>query len=231
MKLAVLFAALATPTVALAQTTNLITLNPANTGEQISAQIVQGADGTLYGVSRQGGANGNGFVFKVQPDGSGYQTVFPFPAGLNAARLPEYSFILGRDGAFYGTTEFGGTATFGTVYKLNTDGTGFAVLRSFTAGGAAVVNDGGAPRGGLVHASDGFLYGLTTTGTAASTSTADRNGVVYRIATDGSGYRIIFSFDGGSSAANGQLPNALIEGRDGKLYGTTRAGGPRGPPV
>ena len=228
MKLAVLFAALATPTVALAQTTNLITLNPANTGEQISAQIVQGADGTLYGVSRQGGANGNGFVFKVQPDGSGYQTVFPFPAGLNAARLPEYSFILGRDGAFYGTTEFGGTATFGTVYKLNTDGTGFAVLRSFTAGGAAVVNDGGAPRGGLVHASDGFLYGLTTTGTAASTSTADRNGVVYRIATDGSGYRIIFSFDGGSSAANGQLPNALIEGRDGKLYGTTRAGGPRG---
>jgi uncharacterized repeat protein (TIGR03803 family) len=223
-----LIATLVAPIVALAQTTTLVTLNSNGTGEQLSTPIVQGADGTLYGASRQGGANGNGFVFKIQPDGSGYQTVFAFPAGQTVARLPEYAFILGRDGVLYGTTELGGTATFGTIYKVNTDGSGFAVLRSFTAGGTAVVADGGAPRGGLVHASDGFLYGLTTTGTAASTSTADRNGVIYRIATDGSGYRIIFSFDGGSSATNGQLPNVLIQGRDGNLYGTTRAGGPRG---
>ncbi len=212
----------------LAQTTTLLTLNASRTGEQISAQIVQGPDGTLYGVSRQGGTNTNGFVFKIQPDGSGYQVVFPFPAGLTMARLPEYAFILGRDGALYGTTEFGGTATFGTIYKVNTDGTGFTVLRSFTAGGTAVVNDGGAPRGGLVHASDGFLYGLTANGTATSTNTADRNGVIYRIATDGSGYRLIFSFDGGSSGANGQEPNSLTQGRDGNLYGTTRRSGPRG---
>jgi uncharacterized repeat protein (TIGR03803 family) len=225
---AALLSSLALPVAALAQTTTLVTLNPNSTGEQLSTPIVQGADGTLYGASRQGGANSNGFVFKIQPDGSGYQVVFAFPAGLTAARLPEYAFILGRDGALYGTTEFGGTATFGTVYKVNTDGSGFAILRSFTAGGTAVIADGGAPRGGLVHARDGFLYGLTTTGTAASTNAADRNGVIYRVATDGSGYRVIFSFDGGSSATNGQLPNALIEGRDGRLYGTTRAGGPRG---
>ncbi len=227
MGAAAIAALLFLPVVA-AQTTTLHTFNPMNTGEQISAQLVQGPGDTLYGVSRQGGANGNGFVFRIRTDGSGFEVVFAFPAGLTGARLPEYAFILGSDGALYGTTEFGGTAGFGTVYKLGLDGSGFTVLRSFTAGGAGVVNDGGAPRGGLVHHGDGFLFGLTTTGTAASTSTADRNGVLYRIGTDGSDYRLLFSFDGGTSQTNGGEPNALTLGRDGRLYGTTRLGGPRG---
>ena len=205
-----------------AQTTTLRTFS----GEANTANLVQTADGTIYGVTRPSSANAttNGTVFKLQPDGSGYQIAFSFPTGSSGvARLPDFSFILGRDGVLYGTGEFGGTANFGMLYKVNPDGSGFALLRSFTAGGANVVNDGGAPKGGLVHASDGFFYGTTTTGTAAGTIN-DRNGVIYRVAPDGSGYRLIFSFDGGDTRANGTSPNSLIVGRDGNLYGTALGG-------
>jgi len=37
----------------------------------------------------------------------------------------------GSDGALYGKTYIGGTFGAGTVFKLNTDGTGFTVLKSF----------------------------------------------------------------------------------------------------
>ena len=212
---------------ALAQVTTLRTF----TGDSVTANLVQASDGTIYGVTRpsSGSSSANGYVFKLQPDGSGYQAVYTFPAGgSGVARLPDYSFILGRDGVLYGTSEFGGSANYGMLYKVNPDGSGFGLLKSFTAGGAVVVKDGGAPKGGLVHASDGFLYGVTTTGTVASNNLADRNGVIYRIAPDGSGYRLLFSFDGGDFSPNGTGANSLIEGRDGKLYGTTQFAGANG---
>ncbi|HEX2100568.1 MAG TPA: choice-of-anchor tandem repeat GloVer-containing protein, partial [Candidatus Synoicihabitans sp.] len=214
----VLLASLMASPSAQAQATTIHTFTD---GGYSTANLVQTADGTLYTVTRARGGSNDGRVIKLQPDGSGYQVVHTFSG---SAREPDHSFILGRDGALYGTGEFGGTANFGMLYKLNPDGTGFSLLRSFTAGGPNVVQDGGAPRGGLVHASDGFLYGVTTTGTAASTNLNDRNGVIYRIAPNGSDYRIIFSFDGGAARANGTAPNSIIVGRDGNLYGTALGG-------
>lgn len=209
-----------------AQTTTLHTFTGGMTdGTSPSTGLMQAADGTIYGVTAQGGASNNGTVYRIQPDGSGYGLVVSIPSGSGSPAVPGWSFLLGQDGVFYGTSEFGGTSTFGSLYKVNRDGTGFAVVRSFTAGGPNVINDGGAPRGGLVHASDGFLYGCASTGTSAGTAIADRNGVIYRIAPDGSGYRLVFSFDGGSARLNGNAPVTLIEGRDGRLYGTTLGGG------
>ncbi len=198
-----------------------------NDGALVSANLAQAPDGTIYGVTRQGGSANEGTVFRVQPDGSGYQVLYSFP-GTGGARGPDQAFLRGRDGALYGTSEFGGTSNFGALYRINADGTGFSLLRSFTAGGPNVVLDGGAPRGGLVHASDGFIYGCTTTGTIAGTNLTDRNGVIYRIAPDGSGYRLLVSFDGGTNAPGGRIPTTLIEGRDGRLYGTAIAGGANG---
>jgi uncharacterized repeat protein (TIGR03803 family) len=209
---------------ALAQTTTLRT----HTGDSNTANLVQAADGTIYGVTRPSSINStaNGTIFKLQPDGSDYQVAYAFPTGSSAtARLPDYSFILGRDGALYGTGEFGGTANFGMIYKVNPDGSGFSLLRSFNNPSSVnYILDAGAPKGGLVHASDGFLYGTTTYGTT-STNIDNRKGVVFRVAPDGSGYRIVFSFDGAPNYSNGLAPNSLIIGRDGNLYGTARVNG------
>ena len=213
-----------------AQTTRVYTFP--SSGEPISANLVQSPDGTLYGVTRQGGSatTVNGYLFRVRPDGSGYQTVRGFTAadfGSTAGR-PGSSLVFGADGALYGTTEAGGSANNGTLYKINPDGSGFAVLHSFTAGttAATFAGDGGAPRGGLVFGSDGVLYGLASRGSATpGAGLNDSNGVLYRIAPDGSGYRVLFSFDQRLAATGGIMPNALIQGRDGVLYGTARAVG------
>ncbi len=222
-----LTAALFGPTFALAQTTTIHTF--ATSGDIISANFVQAPDGALYGVTRQGGSSGNGSLFRIRPDGSGFQVVHSFTVAELGSPFgrPEFSLVRGTDGAFYGTTELGGSAGFGTLYKVNADGS-FALLHSFTAGttAATLTTDGGAPRGGLVYATDGNLYGLTTRGSATpGAGLNDSNGVIYRVAPDGSGYRIIYSFDQKLAAIGGIRPSALIQGRDGLLYGTLNAVG------
>ena len=227
--LAIAIAMLPVPS-ALAQTTTIHTF--ATSGDTIEANFVQAADGTLYGVTRQGGGiSTNGYLFRLRPDGSGYQVVHSFTVAELGSPFgrPGDSLVLGGDGALYGTTELGGSAGFGTLYKVNADGSGFTLLHSFTAGTttATLTNDGGAPRGGLVFAADGNLYGLTTRGTATAGATInDSNGIIYRVAPDGSGYRVIYSFDQKLAAIGGIRPVALIQGRDGLLYGTLQAVGP-----
>lgn len=211
------------PRSALAQTVTTLHVFSGGTtdGDVISAPLVQGSDGTIYGVTRGGGANGNGTVFKTQPDGSGYQLLFSFPASSDSSpRGPSYALILGRDGVLYGTTQTGGSLNLGSLYKINRDGSGYTVLRSF--GGA---RDGVNLQGGLLQASDGNLYGLTSAGSASSTVNADGSGTIYKIAPDGSGYQVIFSFNGSPNYPNGLTPNTLIQARDGNLYGTAQNGG------
>ena len=71
----------------------------------------------------------------------------------------------------------------GTVFKVNTDGTGFALVRSF-AGPPA---DGGTPYGSLV-VSGSTLYGMTWQGGASG------RGTVFKVNTDGTGFALVRSF-------------------------------------
>ncbi|MBL9187979.1 MAG: hypothetical protein JNK23_10905 [Opitutaceae bacterium] len=216
-----------------AQTTTLRLFN----AETSTADLVQTPDGTIYGAKRPITTSifVSGQVFKLQPDGTGYQDVHRFSSALTAqlipitsAPVPDYALILGRDGVLYGTGRLGGNDNHGMVYKVNPDGSGYALLRSFNRSTSTNnIRDAGEPQGGLVHASDGFLYGAAGSGTMAGTISAatDLNGVIYRLATDGSGYTLLYAFDRGVSPASGRIPTTLIQGRDGRLYGTTRAGG------
>jgi uncharacterized repeat protein (TIGR03803 family) len=86
----------------------------------------------------------------------------------------------------------------------------FTNLHSFSG-----INDGASPYAGLVPASDGNLYGTTSSGGT------NNLGTVFRISTDGA-LATLYSFDG----TNGAAPYAaLVQRADGLLYGTTYAGG------
>jgi uncharacterized repeat protein (TIGR03803 family) len=119
---------------------------------------------------------------------------------------------LSTNGTLFGTTRGGGTSKLGTIFSINTDGTGFTVLHNF-AGGA----DGFYPQNTLIQASDGALYGVTPNGNA------DAQGTIFKINGDGTGYTVIFGFPG--SAAGATPYCRLLEGSDGLLYGTTSTGG------
>jgi uncharacterized repeat protein (TIGR03803 family) len=135
------------------------------------------------------------------------QTIYAF--GSNP-KNPRASLVQGSDGNFYGTTAFGGAnGENGTVFQF-APGRPLIVLHSFQE------RDGAIPWAGLVQARDGALYGTTQGGGANGDF-----GTVFRMTTSGE-FAVLYSFSG----SDGRSPQAaLVQGKDGNLYGTTAAGG------
>jgi len=178
------------------------------------APLLQGRDGSLYGTTYAGGSSGRGTVFKLNPDGTGYLMLWSFTSIGGDGYGPAGALVQGSDDALYGTTYGGGSSEGGTVFKLNPDGSGYMVLRSFTGVGG----DGSYPWAGLVQGSDHALYGTTSEG-----GSSDR-GTVFKLNLDGSGYAVLRSFTG--IGGDGRWPHApLLQGSDGALYGATYGGG------
>ncbi len=133
----------------------------------------------------------------------------------NGANPFYMSLVQGSNGDLYGTTELGGANGDGTVFKINTAGK-LTTLHSFD------YTDGAGPYAGLVLASDGDLYGTTTFGGA------NGDGTVFKITTGGT-LTTLYNFCSKSGCADGYMPYAgLVQGKDGKLYGTTFLGGTSG---
>lgn len=78
--------------------------------------LVQGADGTFYGVCYDGGTAGKGTVYSVTT--AGVMTKLVDFTGPNGANPDRQSLLLAADGNLYGTTRLGGTADGGTIFKL-----------------------------------------------------------------------------------------------------------------
>ncbi len=208
-------------------------LSPINTnGAYPEAELVEGADGYLYGVARAGGPNGTGTIFKISRDGTDFKLLHSFAAVTSAAdsgltvtvdgAAPTGPLVAGADNFFYGTTSQGGTNGRGAVFRIAFDGTGFQVLHHFSATTADTTT--GLPRtrmaprrsAACVDGGDGFLYGM------ASQGGTDGNGVIFAIPADGSAFTVLHSFTG----ADGARPVAeLMVASSGKLYGVTSAGG------
>lgn len=100
-------------------------------GQNPQASLIEGNDGALYGTTRQGGSANGGTVFKVNKDGTGYGVLHSFSNTSGDGDNAYASLTEGTDGALYGTTTIGGSDGIGTVFKVNKDGTGYAILRSF----------------------------------------------------------------------------------------------------
>jgi uncharacterized repeat protein (TIGR03803 family) len=146
-----------------------------------------------------------------------YKSIYSFqaePDGRNPlARLTPL------DGALYGTTSAGGRGCglqrCGTIYKITTTGTETVVYR-FRGD-----PDGATPLAELTAVKQ-TLYGTTFKGgTHCVRKTAGGCGVVFAINTSGM-ERVLHRFIGTPDGAYPQGPLTLVNGR---LYGTTTAGG------
>lgn len=173
--------------------------------------LLLGADGSLYGLSYIGGANGLGAAFRLAPDGT--ETVLYAFAGGSDGANPHGTLVQGSDGNFYGVTSYGGTFGHGVAFMLTPAGSE-TVLYVFGASG-----DAQDPYGSLLQASDGNFYGLSVHGGANGA------GALFMITPQGT-ESLLWSF---GSAADGQGPfGSLIQGSDGALYGMTASGGDYG---
>ena len=184
------------------------------------AGLVQGADGSLFGITQAGGSSKNcpadmssgcGTVFRIAPDGT-FFSLYSFTGGLDGSR-PTSALTFGADGQLYGTTSTGGVAGYGTAFRISAAGD-FATLAQFTGGALGIT-----PSGPLTLASDGNFYGVTMYGGGAGCSNC---GVVYRLQPNG-GLQTVHAVAG--IGEGGGLSGALVEGPDGTLYGTSISGG------
>jgi uncharacterized repeat protein (TIGR03803 family) len=147
-----------------------VTTNNGGYGSQCGL-VASGA--ALYGTFEHGGNSGSGTIFSINTNSNGLNAFYNFSAyGVNGA-----GFYTNRDGVnplsnlvlsgntLYGTTANGGPDGSGTVFAINTDGTGFTTLHVFSAlAGANYTNsDGAYPLGGLLLVSN-VLYGTTRYG-------------------------------------------------------------------
>src|ERR1700685_2973705 len=123
-------------------------------------------------------------------------------------RLPYGNLIQATDGNFYGTTYLGGTSDLGTVFRLTSKGV-ITTLYSFTG----TNGDGIYPKLGLLQASDGNLYGVTSDGGD------DECGTIFRITLEGV-LTTVYQCAGGPNNAD-----SLIEASNHDLYGTSVLGG------
>ncbi|MGC1371369.1 MAG: choice-of-anchor tandem repeat GloVer-containing protein [Candidatus Sulfotelmatobacter sp.] len=187
-------------------------------GSNPLGRLAIGPDGNLYGTTQAGGMNQGvynaGTIFRISLSGA-YQILHLFSGndGTSDGANPVAGLTLGSDGNFYGTTQFGGTSGFGTIFKMNLAGT-VTILQSF----AQFDPNGAEPEGALIQASDGNLYGTCYSGGANGW------GTVFRISKSGSFTKL---YDFTQAAGNpGNLPKAgLIQASDGNLYGTAWEGG------
>lgn len=142
---------------------------PCLDGDQPTAALVQGADGSFYGTTRVGGYVW-GECADVRREYIGCGTFFKITAGgilttlhnfFGEGTMPIGGLTLGTDGNFYGTTSSGGANGGGTIFKITPKGE-LTKLYSFCA--QSNCSDGSGPANSLTQGTDGNFYGTTSAG-------------------------------------------------------------------
>ena len=103
---------------------------------------------------------------------------FTAPSAANSDGVEPLGALLLSGNTLYGTASGGGTNGNRTVFAVNTDGSGFTVLHTFTALINSTNSDGANPSGGLIL-SGNLLIGTAQIGGSAG------NGTVFAVRTDG----------------------------------------------
>ena len=177
-----------------------------------NAPLVLGTDGAFYSTSyNSGGVVGAGAVYQFSA--AGVVTVLHGFNDTPDGGTPNGGLVLGSDGNFYGTTQFGGTSHLGTAYRISEGGT-YEELLSFDG------SNGAQPLGQMIQATDGNFYGTTVGGGSYL------QGTVFQLTPAGvltTVYNFTYSQSGDTDGA--QPKGTLVQGADGRLYGTSQGGG------
>jgi uncharacterized repeat protein (TIGR03803 family) len=199
---------------------NIFSINTNGTG-YLNLYSFHGSDGqfpgygalvvsgnTMYGTTLYGGASGDGVLFSMHTDGTGFTDILNF----NSANgdMPFGSVVISGN-TIFGCTDGGGLYGKGRIFSLHSDGTGYRDLFDFNT------TNGQGPMGTLI------LSGTNLYGTTAGGGT-NNLGTVFSIDTSGSNFQNLLNFD----TPNGTQPRATLSMIGARLYGTCVIGGTYG---
>jgi uncharacterized repeat protein (TIGR03803 family) len=180
--------------------------------------LIMDSAGNLYSTTSLGGSGDGGVAYELSPSSTGWTENILASFVLKSTTLPDWPtgpLILDASGNLYGVAQFGGSNSFGAVYELSPNSSGWmvTVLYSFAGG-----SDGQGPTGSLTFDSTGNLYGTTPSG-------GGTGGTVFELSPSSSGWtkNTIYTF---TTNAAGQNPggNLLIDST-GRVYGAASGGG------
>ncbi len=170
-------------------------------GGRPRGKLVKATNGNLYGVTARGGTADSGVLYRYNPNKGQYKKLVDFSDG----GYPRGGLIEAANGALYGMTFRGGSQGAGIVYKYNPTNQQFQKIHDFRG------PDGFGPKGRLVEANNGLLYGLTEKGGS------EGDGVIFAFDPAVDTFQVVHSFD--EAKAGGLPKGSLIQASNGKLYG------------
>jgi uncharacterized repeat protein (TIGR03803 family) len=191
--------------------TKLADMDGENTGSYPIASLIEATNGKLYGTTSQGGLNGDGILFTIDPSDGTFTRIKDFDYG-NTGCCPYGDLFQASNGKLYQLLVGGPTMNeYGTIVEY--DITLNTLVRKAVFNGS----NGALPFGSLAEAENGKLYGTTEQGGE------NWAGVIFEYNLNTSGLSVAYAFDG---AGHGKAPKgSLNPGYNGNLYGMTEVGG------
>ncbi len=204
-------------------------------GDGPEANVTVASDGTLYGTTEFGGAQGTGNIYRLQPPmralgnatATWNETVIHTFGAYNDGEgvLPWWgSLIFDSAGNIYGTASAGGTGPCssggcGTVFELSPSKGAwtYKVLYRFTCGA-----DGATPFSGVAMDAEGRLYGT------GDGNLGCQGGTAYQLTPSGSGWTESTMHQFQNLGDGGEPVGGLVLDAAGNAYGMTANGGTSG---
>jgi len=183
--------------------------NTAAHGGKPYGRLYEASDGDLYGMASTGGLNGDGILFKYDPDIDLFGLRISFDGADGAS---PYGSLVEYDGFLYGMTTEGGVNNEGMLFRYDKVANQTTKLADFYGD-----DYGDYPYGSLTLGQDGVLYGQTYSGGAYN------YGVMFKYNTNTMSF--IKCFDFGQSDEGSKNVSSLLLASDGWVYGTTWEGG------
>ncbi len=167
----------------------------------------------IYGACSSGGITGFGTCFSYGMNG--IFTVQHNFGGTAEGAYPQGGVILAGDGMLYGSTQYGGNHSQGSIFKLNPQNNSHEIIYHINS----ATSDGRYPFGRLVESSTGVFMGTCSEGGTNGT------GTVFKVTAEGVYTRLRSlqaTNDGGYPKAGLCKTNGTV------LYGITEFGGANG---
>lgn len=175
----------------------------------------------LYGMTADGRRSSSppayhyaGALFKMKTDGTGYQILHDFGVDGWDGTVPRGALCLSGS-TLYGFTAYGGGYNGGTIFKIDTSGGGYQVLKRFSTNNSDQCNPYGTP---VISGSK--LYGML------SSESSGLKGAIFALDLAGGGYQLLHEFAGKPDDGASPCNSLTLVGS--KLYGMTTTGGSNG---
>jgi len=184
-------------------------------GGQPIGSLIQVSTGKIYGMTSVGGSLGVGVIFQYNIGTNAYAKKIDF--NLSVGGNPNGQLVQASNGKLYGMAATGGTSNLGVIFEYDKTTSTYTKKIDLTS------TTGNTPYGGLIEASNGKLYGLTSSGGTSSFGTL----FDYDASTNTFTKRVDFNGASLGAVPYGSLVQYTTTGNSatGKLYGLTRQGG------